>query len=37
MLEKIQDFIYKVTWTVEMIAKRRNLGIKKILKLGGWL
>lgn len=37
--EKASDFIYKITWTVEVFLKKRKkaLSIKEVLKLGGWL
>lgn len=37
--EKTSDFIYKITWTVEVFLKKRKkaLSIKEVLKLGGWL
>lgn len=36
--EKASDFIYKITWTVEMlILRKKALSIKEVLKLGGWL
>lgn len=38
IMEKGGDFIYKITWTVEMlILRKKALSIKEVLKLGGWL
>lgn len=33
-VEKLEDKYYKVSWTVEMIFRGKN--IKDVLKLGGW-
>lgn len=34
VVEKLEDKYYKISWTLEMVLKGKN--IKDVLKLGGW-
>lgn len=47
MLEKIQDFIYKINWTAKMLVLstfnlkykryKKVLSYREVLRMGGWL